>query len=319
MPATATTTTKNTSRPKASGVRKLRPSTLLPTLTILRKLSPREFQRLQQLLRDVGECVYNQKFRAPRYWAGLAPLPPRPPENESVVLTWDEEKSLFLRFNYARYRTLKILHAYRAKKLDVAGTRDLLLWDRRAEEARARIVDYNTSLVLAMARRAKSTTVEIADMISEGNLALLRCVDKFDVERGFKFSTYACRAILAAFSRTAMKHSRHKSRFPTAFESGMERSDFLERRRDEIEQESIADLKLVLSKNAAELTTVEQRVLGARFSLGQEVQPGEALRGKTLEEVGSQLGVSKERVRQIQNEALQKLRAVMEAQLLQAS
>ena len=45
--------------------------------------------------------------------------------------------------------------------------------------------------------------VDFAEVVSEGNMALIRAVDKFNVERGFKFSTYACRAILKAFSRTA--------------------------------------------------------------------------------------------------------------------
>ena len=51
---------------------------------------------------------------------------------------------------------------------------------------------------------------EFAEIVSEGNMALMRAVDKFSVDRGFKFSTYACRAILKAFSRTAMKSSRHR-------------------------------------------------------------------------------------------------------------
>ena len=83
-----------------------------------------------------------------------------------------------------------------------------------------------------MAKRTRLGDVDFAEIVSEGNMALIRAVDKFNVDRGFKFSTYACRAILKAFSRTALKSSRHKTRFPVEFEPDMEKSDWQDRRRD---------------------------------------------------------------------------------------
>jgi RNA polymerase primary sigma factor len=149
--------------------------------------------------------------------------------------------------------------------------------------------------------------VDFAEVVSEGNMALLRAVDKFSADRGFKFSTYACRAILKAFSRTAMKASKHRTRFPVEFEPEMEQSDWADRRRDQIEDDCIDELKAIVDRNLADLSTVEQTVIRRRFNWQQaEESP------MTLEEVGKVIGVTKERVRQIQNKALAKIRSVME-------
>jgi RNA polymerase primary sigma factor len=225
---------------------------------------------------------------------------------------------LFLRFNYFRHRVMRILRQFRGKPLTAAAARELVKWQQRALETRADIVRANTSLVLAMARRSRNGGVELSELVCEGNLALLRCVDKFDASKGFKFSTYACRAILASFSRAAAKSARVRAHFPTAYDPAMERSDYLDRKRERIELDCVDELKDILFSNSADLSPVEQRVLSARFLLDQEPEQQPARR-QTLDQVGSMLGVSKERVRQIQNQAIMKLRAVLEERLPAAS
>jgi RNA polymerase sigma factor (sigma-70 family) len=138
-------------------------------------------------------------------------------------------------------------------------------------------------------------------------MALLRAVDKFNVERGFKFSTYACRAILKAFSRTAMKANRHRTKFPVEFEPDLEKSDWADKRRDQVEEDCIDELKTIVDRNLADLSTVEETVIRRRFNWDQTDDSS-----LTLEDVGKIIGVTKERVRQIQNKALAKIRAVME-------
>jgi len=136
-------------------------------------------------------------------------------------------------------------------------------------------------------------------------------VDKFNVDRGFKFSTYACRAILKAFSRTAMKHSRHRTRFPVEFEPDLEKSDWIDKKRDVVEEDCIDELKQIVDRNLADLSDTEQTVIRRRFNWQQaEESP------LTLEEVGKIIGVTKERVRQIQNKALAKIRKLMEEGVL---
>src|SRR5204862_7896176 len=113
----------------------------------------------------------------------------------------------------------------------------LVDWHHKMEHFREYLTRTNLALVLAMAKRTRLGDIDFAEVVSEGNMALLRAVDKFNVDRGFKFSTYACRAILKAFSRTSMKHSRHRTRFPVEFEPDLEKSDWSDVRRNDVEED----------------------------------------------------------------------------------
>ena len=143
-----------------------------------------------------------------------------------------EERLMFLRFNYCKKRLCALQKQIRAGGLTMSRAQEFLDWHRKFEHFREYLVRTNLALVLAMAKRTRLGDVDFAEVVSEGNMALLRAVDKFSVDRGFKFSTYACRAILKAFSRTAMKASKHRTRFPVEFEPEMEQSDWADRRRD---------------------------------------------------------------------------------------
>src|SRR4051812_28673863 len=223
------------------------------------------------------------------------------------LMTASEEKLMFLRFNFAK-RKLTLLQK-KAKSAEM--TRELadlvLEWHRRFEHFREYLVRTNLALVLAMAKRVRLGDVDFAEVVSEGNMALLRAVDKFNVDRGFKFSTYACRAILKAFSRTAMKANRHRVKFPVEFEPDLEKSDWADKRRDAVEEDCIDELKTIVDRNLADLSSVEETVIRRRFNWDQVDDAS-----LTLEDVGKIIGVTKERVRQIQNKALAKIRAVME-------
>jgi len=218
-----------------------------------------------------------------------------------------EERIMFLRFNYAKLRLTRLQKLIKKDGLTKERADQFLEWHRRFEHFREYLVRTNLALVLAMAKRTRLGDVDFAEVVSEGNMALIRAVDKFNVDRGFKFSTYACRAILKAFSRTALKSSRHKSRFPVEFEPDMEKSDWQDRRRDQVEEDCIDELKAIVDRNLADLSNVEETVIRRRFNWQQQEE-----HPLTLEEVGQIIGVTKERVRQIQNKALAKIRNVME-------
>jgi RNA polymerase sigma factor (sigma-70 family) len=183
--------------------------------------------------------------------------------------------------------------------------------------ARSVIVRLNMPLVLAMAKRTRLTNIDFNEMISEGNMALLRSVEKFDCSRGYKFSTYSCRAILKSFSRVAMRASRYRGTFPTEFDPAMERSDYTERQREGVEKDCVDELKEILIRNLAGLSDVERQVIVERFALGKPDIAGQT-GPKTLEQVGNIIGVTKERVRQIQNNALKKIRVALENRYLAA-
>src|SRR5688500_4848841 len=222
-----------------------------------------------------------------------------------------EERLMFLRFNFAKKRLVSLQKRIKREGLTRENAELFLEWHRRFEHFREYLVRTNLALVLAMAKRTRLGDVDFAEIVSEGNMALMRAVDKFNVDKGFKFSTYACRAILKAFSRTAMKHGRYKTRFPVEFEPEMEKSDWTDKKRDAVEADLTDELKQIVDRNLADLSDTEQTVIRRRFNWQQQEE-----HPLTLEEVGQIIGVTKERVRQIQNKALLKIKSVMEEGVL---
>jgi RNA polymerase sigma factor (sigma-70 family) len=234
---------------------------------------------------------------------------------QQVILTGAQEKVLFHQFNYARYRIWKLqqeMWSTASRKPTPEQAEEVLRWYRRADLIREQIANTNLALVLAMAKRTRMSEVDFADLVSEGNMALLRAVDKFDAGRGYKFSTYACRAILKAFSRQGMKLSKYRQRFPTDFDPKLEKSNYLETKRSTFEKDAAEEVKRIVLGNRAELTEVERTVIEHRFGL----ESGETDKPMTLEQVGQIIGVTKERVRQIQNKAMEKIRIELEANFL---
>jgi RNA polymerase sigma factor (sigma-70 family) len=230
---------------------------------------------------------------------------------DQVLLTAAQERVPFLKFNYARYRIRELqreIWATPDQQPTDEQAADLLRWERTARELREQIANTNLALVLAMAKRTRMSEVDFADLVSEGNMALLRAVDKFDCGRGFKFSTYACRAILKAFSRQGMKLSKHRQRFPTDFDPKFEKSDYLETKRRDTELDAADEVKRIVLDNRADLSDIERTVIDYRF--GVEAERLE--KPMTLEQIGQIIGVTKERVRQIQNKALEKIRVELE-------
>ncbi|MHC5023252.1 MAG: sigma-70 family RNA polymerase sigma factor [Planctomycetota bacterium] len=302
------------------------------------RLSANEEQLLQRILTEPMDYINSDAFYVPDAESQIydeapdiekpdvswyRPLmddltPQKPPSGRNpgtVLLTAAEERVLFLQYNYARYRVSELQKEIGPNQPTEAQARDLLHWYTKARRYREQIAETNLALVLAMAKRTRMSEVDFADLVSEGNMALLRSVDKFDCGRGFKFSTYACRAILKAFSRQGVKLSKYRQRFPTDFDPAMEKSNHLETLRRTQELESATEVKHIVISNDAELTDVEQTVIHHRFGIDSE-EAGQPL---TLEQVGQIIGVTKERVRQIQNKALEKIRTVLEERTLEAT
>jgi RNA polymerase primary sigma factor len=229
-----------------------------------------------------------------------------------VLLTAKQEHALFLQFNYCRMRVCRLRDQLEGQDpLDADAADALLIWYRKASQYRDQIAQTNLALVLAMAKRVHVREVDFPDLVSEGNMALLRAVDKFDVARGFKFSTYACRAILKAFSRTGVKASRYRALFPAVFDPTLEKSDHMDRKRAEHKADCVDELTTIIKDNRALLSDIESQVLKHRFALNKKPVNGQDPVPLTLKEVGRIIGVTKERVRQIQNKAMSKIRDAM--------
>lgn len=228
-----------------------------------------------------------------------------------TTLHAQDEVQLFLKYNFARYHLSHLIAAQR-KYSSISRTRQMIAWYQRAVIARANLVRANMALVLAMVKRTRIPNVEFGELVSEGNMALLRSVDKFDVARGFKFSTYACRAILKSFNRLATKTGRYRQHFPTEFDPDMERSDYDIRKHEMQKENSVDALREILAKNRARLSEVERKIVMERFAITSRGK------GRTLAEVGKMVGLTNERVRQIQNLALDKIRDVLDDEYLAA-
>jgi len=308
-----------------SALRKIKPQAKLPTPAVLQSLPPADVKILKRLLSESAEYVPSPLHDDPAVEDLLRqPLPDwwrcDPSGDDGAACTLpgvaggtrlDREQYLFLRLNYYRRAIFNLLQQHAGRRISADTAMELLRWERQAAAARAEIVRENMPLVLAMAKRTRITGVDVTDLISEGNLALLRAVNKFDCARGYKFSTYACRAILKSFSRVATRMARYRGHFPTEFDPALEKSNHIEHVRNAQEGDCVHDLKTILAKNLAQLSEVERAVIAARFAL-DHTESDPVRKAKTLEQVGEMIGVTKERVRQIQNKALSKLRLALE-------
>lgn len=250
----------------------------------------------------------------------------RSPKSQStILLTGAQERILFMKYNFARFSISEIQKRAASRALTLAEAREVLKWHAIAGRYREQLAETNLALVLAMAKRVRLSEVDFADLIGEGNMALMRSVDKFDCNRGFKFSTYACRAILKAFSRHGIKVTTHNRRFGAEYDPALERSNHLENVRATHERECADEVKHIVTANKAELSEIEIKVISHRFGIDASTalaalgasdlssvssEPAQAL---TLEQVGQVIGVTKERVRQIQNKALEKIRTALQA------
>lgn len=231
--------------------------------------------------------------------------------SQRITLAPANEIRLFLQYNYARYRLKKLIEAQRRRKSQ-GRARQMIMWHTRATIAHAKLIGANMALVLAMAKRTRIPNVEFSELVSEGNMALLRSVDKFDVARGFKFSTYACRAILKSFNRLATNTGRYRQHFPMEFDPELERSDFDMEKHQMQREDSIDALRDILAHNKANLTEVERTIIMERFAIPS------GGKGRTLAEVGRMVGLTNERVRQIQNLAMNKIRSILDEEFLAA-
>ena len=221
------------------------------------------------------------------------------------TLSGEEERTLFLRYNYAKYRLSRIW----AKPSTPRRKKQAKLWRNRARQTRETILHANLPLVPAMAKRKRVEGVEFADKVSEGYMAILRCVEHFDVSRGFKFSTYACRGILACLYRLGTKTQTYRRYIPVQFDTPFEQDDSNRRRIERQRENAIDSVRRVLMRNDAALNEVQRKVIRQRFPVGRESLP------QPLWKIGRHLGVSTERARQIKKEKKKKLRSAVETAL----
>jgi RNA polymerase primary sigma factor len=222
---------------------------------------------------------------------------------EAPLLTPDQERMLFQRMNYLLQQAAIIrstLNPARPSRVR------LELIDRLVALAawhRDRIVEANLRLVFSIVKKFVSPNNSFDDLLSDGIVALIRAVEKFDFDRGFRFSTYATQVIRRNSYRTVvMKQEERMKTVGGLQDMDIDLTD--EGRESAISEKRWHELRARLSKMLDQLDRREKLIIRARFSLGAHSKV------QTLQALANRLGVSKERVRQLERRAMDKLRSM---------
>jgi RNA polymerase primary sigma factor len=147
------------------------------------------------------------------------------------------------------------------------------------------------------------------ELLSDGNMSLLRAVEKFDFGRGNKFSTYASWAIMKNFARSIPEEKHRRERYLTGHEELFEMAP--DNRTDE--QECLASAEQAQNRVNRLLEYLEPR---ERQIIRMRAGLDSGTKAMTLEEIGQELGITKERVRQLNARAMKKLREIVQEQHL---
>ena len=157
--------------------------------------------------------------------------------------------------------------------------------------------------MVSIAKKHVGASQSLLELISDGNISLLHAVEKFDYSRGYRFSTYASWAIMRNFARSVSKQRYQMDHFATTQDEVLDTAAGLQTY--DPNEVNLGELRESLDAMMARLSPRERTILMAHYGLNTQGQAA------TFDALGHKLGISKERVRQIETKALGKLREIM--------
>ena len=269
---------------------------------------PIDFINSEEFTRsDAAELIMADPPENSARRSAVKPPPGLPPYLASLyaipLLSREEEACYFRRMNWFKYRADQIrdtIDPAHPRARDMNAVEGLL---DSAQEIKNFLIRSNLRLVVSIAKRHIRPNTNFFEMVSDGNMSLIRAVEKFDYSRGNKFSTYASWAIMKNFARSIPAEHTVLERFRTGIDDAFQAST--DDGTSEFQQQ------LVNRRQHSAIMTIldqldrrERDIIVSRFGLERGVEP------KTLEQVGMELGVTKERIRQLEARALKKLRRI---------
>jgi RNA polymerase primary sigma factor len=277
--------------------------------------------RAKELVRAPVDYIYNAEFDdAAKEDAILADMPglaefeakraaKSPPKDvpahmahlyEWPLLTKEQEQHVFRKMNFLKHQLHKLQEAIDPAKATVEELTRADELKKGIRGCRDVLINCNQRLVYAQAKQKLALGENIDDLVSDGNLSLMRAVEKFDYGRGNKFSTYATWAIMKNFARSIPDAKTHKQRYMTGHDELFEAKADV--RTDEQEVLALADAaRARVNRLLEHLDARTREVIRMRTGLdGSEEM--------TLEQIGQHFGITKERVRQINVRGMKMLR-----------
>ena len=221
------------------------------------------------------------------------------------LLTPEEESLLFREMNRLKYHASAIRSGIDSDKADPGAIAQVESLLSQAQRIRDHLIKANMRLVVSIVKKFVTPQQSFDELLSEGVVVLMKAVEKFDFDRGFRFSTYAYRSIMRHVYRTVNVARKEEAKFTRdaeewAFEGESAHAS------GSIADRALGKLRDHMSVMLDRLDRRERFIIRSRYALGSHRKV------RTFQYLADKLGVSKERVRQLEARAVGKLKAFVE-------